>query len=181
LAYFSTHLFVINTEIDPSMPGWALGVRAPAFRTKAGREIYSWSVRSDLQQDRRRAEEYRLQAGGERGPGSFHATGSDIARGCPGQSSGHGHNQEYREQGQSGRIGWTGVDRLYNNRSFFLGKKLSFRHLVRDRVFPLIKGKFVLQTPPKNRRGERQQAQGEQECTMPIPERFSQSLQHVLS
>jgi hypothetical protein len=44
---------------------------------------------------------------------------------------------------------------------------------VRDRIFPLVKRKFVLQAPPKNRHGQHKQSKREQESETALPRRIA--------
>jgi hypothetical protein len=115
-----------------------------------------------LAQDRRRAEKQSLQARGPRGSRPLHASSALVTHGCLAQERRRRDKHKSRKTQESRHFREASVQCLGRRRPFFLGKQLSFRGQVGDRVLGLIKRKLVLKTPTKNRQGKHQEAEREQ-------------------
>jgi hypothetical protein len=130
---------------------------------------------SVLRQDRRRAEKDGLQARGHGSSRSLRASCSGVTGGSLVQPRRQRHHQQSRQEREGRQFGWASIHRLPNRGPFLLREELRFRSQMRDRIFPLIKRKLVLQTPPKNRHGQHQQPKREQESETALPRRIAKT------
>jgi hypothetical protein len=128
---------------------------------------------SVLRQDRRRAEEHGLQARGQGSAGSLRAVCSGVTGGSLAKPRRQRHHQQSRQEGKRRSFRWASIHRLPSRGPFFLREQLRHRSQVRDRIFPLVKRKFVLQPPPKNRHRQHQQPKREQESETAPPRRIA--------
>jgi len=119
--------------------------------------------------------QYGLEARGQSRPPTFKTSAAKIPRGCLAPAKGQRHDQA-NGPGQKGpsRCGCRARESLPHSRPFLLGEELGHRGKMRNRIFPLVERELVLQAPSKNRHGEHQQPDREQDGTTAISGRIAQ-------
>jgi hypothetical protein len=110
-----------------------------------------------LGQERRRAEEESLKARRTWWSRTLSAPSPQESRDRQAQKRCH-HDE--RKSGKSGHLRGASVQCLGRGWAFFLGKQLGYRGLMRNRILALVKRKFVLKTPTKNREGKHEEPEG---------------------
>jgi hypothetical protein len=100
------------------------------------------------------------KAGRQGWPSRFPNSEAEVPRGGLEKAERQQDQQHNRPCRKSLRLNW----RLHRSWSLFLREQFGLRRYVRNGIFALVEGKFVLQAPSEYRHGKHQQPQGEQHC-----------------